>query len=342
MRGERINKQILAKRDAATQKAYPGIDQLHAVVGSEIDYQKSLWQGHYEGAVDCAGQVLAVLTDPSLKGYRALWQYLAGAAASYGERSGLTAMAVRARSHFANARDASSGIRWLSSLARYQVDAPLLPAGKQALDSQIERLESLLLKLGTEHNTRYTKRENNILQGLNSENAADFESAHCALGEMLGFRSGKHESDASPDPWWIAGNYCIVFEDHSNASAGSALGAEKARQADGHPKWMRANKQLAQLPDDAEIISVLVTPVSRAETGALPHLENIGLWKLEDFKVWARSALGIIRELRRTLGDDCDLAWRAQAQAVFEQHGFDAASLFEKLQKLKAAEILKQ
>jgi len=339
---EDVNKQILANRDAAVQRPHAGVAELSLVVGSEIDYQQSLWQGHYEGALESAGQVLALLTDPSLKGYRALWEYLAGAAASYGERSGVAALGVRARAHFANARDASIGIRWLANLTRYQPGTPPLRAEKEALDSQIERLETLLLKLGTGHEARYAKHEKTILDGLISTNSTQFEMAHRSLGEMLGFRAGKHESDASPDPWWIAGKYCIVFEDHSNAHAGSAVGATKARQAAGHPDWMRANKELTQLPENAEILSVLVTPVSKAEDGAFPHFGSVALWPLDAFRKWARDALAVIRGLRRTLGDDCDLAWRAQAQAVFEQKSFDAPSLFSKLARVKASDALKR
>ena len=136
------------------EKPHPGIGDLSTVVADEIEYQRRLWQGHYEEAVEAAGRVLAVLKDPELKGYRALWHYLAGTAAWYGERSGVTALAVRARSHFAQARDATSGVRWLANLARYQPDTPTPAADKQALDMQIERLEALLLKLGTLHEAR--------------------------------------------------------------------------------------------------------------------------------------------------------------------------------------------
>jgi hypothetical protein len=113
---EAVNRQILAKRDAATQAMPSGVGQLQAVVGAEINYQRNLWSKHYEGAVENAGQVLAGLPDSSLQGYRALWNYLAGAAAAYGEGSGVAGMKVRARTHFAAARDAASSIRWLAGL----------------------------------------------------------------------------------------------------------------------------------------------------------------------------------------------------------------------------------
>jgi hypothetical protein len=176
-------------------------------VTSEIEFQRRLWQGHFEEAVESAGQVLAGLTDPELRGYRALWHYLAGSAAWCGANGGAAALAARARSHFSQARDASSGIKWLANLARFQPDAPIPHADKQALDSQIERLEAMLLKLGTLHDAKYTRHEKMISDGLASNDAKLFEAAHRELGEMLGFRAGKHESDASPDPWWIAGKF---------------------------------------------------------------------------------------------------------------------------------------
>jgi hypothetical protein len=339
---ESVNKQILAKRDAAVQQPHPGIAELSAVVSSEIEFQRRLWQGHYEEAVESAGQVLAGLTDPELKGYRALWHYLAGSAAWHGEHDGVAALAARKRSHFAQARDASSGIKWLANLARYQPEAPPPETDKRALDSQIERLEALLLKLGTLHEAKYAKHEKAILDGLASNDARLFESAQRDLGEMLGFRAGKHESDASPDPWWIAGDFCLVFEDYSDAQPTSALGATKARQAAGHPHWIRENKEIVQLPDNCQILPVLVTGVSRAEDGAFPQLGDVSLWPIDDFRLWARSALGVIRGLRRTLGDECDLAWRAEAQSVFEHNEFDAPSLHRKLSQMKAAKALKR
>jgi hypothetical protein len=64
---EAVNRQILAKRAIATQAIPSGGGQLQAVVNAEINYQKNLWQRHYEGAVENAGQVLAGLTEPSLQ-----------------------------------------------------------------------------------------------------------------------------------------------------------------------------------------------------------------------------------------------------------------------------------
>ena len=154
---------------------------------------------------------------------------------------------------------------------------------------------------------------------------------------MLGFSVGKKEVDASPDPWWIAGKICYVFEDHAGAAPTSTLDATKARQVSTHPNWIRANVPLSE---GTGIYPVLVSPVTRAEAGAVPHLGEVLLWPLDEFREWAKHALSIVRELRRTFPDPGDLVWRSQAAEVFERHGLDALSLLRKLQDSPASAIL--
>jgi hypothetical protein len=96
-------------------------------------------------------------------------------------------------------------------------------------------VEATLAQLGTTHDRAYSKREKQIIEGLNSKDHRLFEEGHKLLGEMVGFDTGKDESDGSPDPWWIAGSFCLVFEDHAGAQAGSALDVTKARQSASHP-----------------------------------------------------------------------------------------------------------
>jgi hypothetical protein len=174
-----------------------------------------------------------------------------------------------------------TGVRWLAKLARYQPGTPVARVDKQIVEGQIERLEALLLKLGTLHEAKYAKHEKAILDGLAASDATKFEAAQHDLGEMLGFQAGNQETDAAPDPWWIAGNCCVVFEDHSNAKSTSSLGAVKARQVAGHPKWIKDNKELTKIPDGAHILPVLVTLSSklrvrghagRSRPGARPQL----------------------------------------------------------------------
>jgi hypothetical protein len=78
---EEVNQQIVIERKRVIQEPFPAIQELSGVVTYEIEFQMSLWQGDYEAALDCAERVLGGLTEPQLRGYRALWHYLAGSAA---------------------------------------------------------------------------------------------------------------------------------------------------------------------------------------------------------------------------------------------------------------------
>ena len=333
---EEANKQILSKRTIAMQKQFPAMVELQNVVVHEIEFQERLWQADYTAALGAAERVLAGLDAPELRGYRALWHYLAGSAAWLG-RSLVPALEAKMRLQFENAKEAARGIPWLVELSRYKSMPATAPIDDQDLIYfQLERVEAIFSKLGLIHDRSFDRREKEILEGLAS--AKDFENAHRMLGEMLGFESGKRESDASPDPWWIAGKICFVFEDHADAKSSSSLDATKARQVASHPKWMKANIPLAS---DTDYLAVLVTPVSTATEGAMPHLGEVALWPLDEFRGWAKNALSTIRELRRTFSDSGDLAWRTQAAETFRQRGLDAKSLFDRLKQTRASKRLK-
>ena len=333
-RWDAANNDILRKRAAAEQVPFPSLDQLQAIVAREIEYQGRLWQSDYEGSVESAEAVLGGLTDPDLKGYRALWHYLAGSAAWYGERAGIDSLGVKARAHFNQAKRAAADLPWLVQLARYQTAGEPQTGRSSLLLRQIERVEGVLERLGTLTDRDYNKHEKEILEGLAS--SEDFEQAHVRLGEMLGFHSGKREVDASPDPWWTLGDLCFVFEDHAGAT-NDVLDATKARQVFSHPNWIRDH---VPLPENAIILPVLVTPVTKAKSGAIPHLHTVSLWEIQSFREWAVRAMQTLRSLRRTFGQAGDLVWRAHAAEEFEQAGMSADQLYADLKGRIASGIL--
>jgi hypothetical protein len=100
---------------------------------------------------------------------------------------------------------------------------------------------------------------------------------------------------------------------------------------------MRANVPASA---GAQIVPVLVTPVTTAKEGAIPHLESVALWPLEEFRQWARGALATIRDLRRTFSESGDPIWLAQAAEAFERQGLDASSLVARLAVRSAAKGL--
>ena len=124
---------------------------------------------------------------------------------------------------------------------------------------QVERLETYLYGLGVLHNRDFSPQESAIREGL--ADPARFEQAQLSLGLHLGFLGAKEETDGSPDPWWCIGDMAIVFEDHVDASLGTPINVNKARQAASHPAWLSKNV----LHGNGENIqAVLVTPATRA------------------------------------------------------------------------------
>lgn len=291
-----------------------------------------MWSGDYSAAFDHARDVLAALTGDGLRGYRALWHYLAGSAADLSTSKSLFNLESQAREQFRSAKEYADGIPWLSALAAFRyVDTAEAVTNPTTL-LQVEALEAYFSQLGLRHNRKFSERERSIQSGLAS--AEGFEAAQIMLGEHLGFTSGKRETDAAPDPWWLVGDTCLVFEDNAGAAATAFIDAKKARQAASHPAWIREN-----LPGTAEanILSVLVTPTTKAKEGAIPSLREVGYWHLDDFRKWASTALGTVRDIRRSFVEPGDLNWRAQAIASLEASGIDAPSLFNSLKANSAA-----
>lgn len=321
------HKDILERRASLNQSALPGVKDLGEAVVHEVTYQHELWRGHFEAALEAARKVLTKLTDPHLKGYRALWHYLAGNAAWLAAEDGIERLRGAAREHYASAAAATHALRWMATLAR--------PDGTSAGESLtgaagfglalIERLEAELERLGTANDRRFDAIEREILDGINGSEPRAFEQAHAQLGQLLGYEAGNRNTQGAPDPWWMADDrWCAVFEDHSDAAAGSALSIKKARQAATHPNWVRA-----ELPVEADaiIVPILVSAVTALMEGASPHLAEVRHWPLEGFRSWAREALATVRELRRTFHGSGDLAWRSEALEAYRRHGLDRAGL---------------
>jgi hypothetical protein len=323
--------EIRRLRAQTTQRKLTSHENLAAAVPHEIDFQYSLWNGDGAGALEAARKVLTELKDPALQGYRALWNYLAGCAASKMARDGATAQQAVAREYFALAARAMPAIPWLRELAGAEREPEAVasqPGNSAAI--LVERLEKMLDHFGTMHDQRFAAFEKGILQGLASSDPPTFEKAHEQLGTLLGFEAGNEESKGAPDPWWLVDkSLCLVFEDHSDAQPTSKLSVAKARQVALHPNWIR--KRL-ELPEGARVLSVLVTPVSAAEDEAAIHLKEVAVWPIEQFRVWAVNAVQMVRQLRVGYPGAGDMFWRGTAMQGYEQAGADPASLLRRLQ----------
>ncbi|MEA5462861.1 DEAD/DEAH box helicase [Leptothoe sp. PORK10 BA2] len=331
--------EILSLRNEMSQLALPGTDDLRSSVEHEVKYQVHLWNGSFPNALEACRAVLGKIQDPSLQGYRALWNYLAGSVTFMGHASGVDGYQLLFKDYYTQASKGAPTLPWLNALSSFQQE---LDPQENDDDTQaliiIERMERVLEQLGVRHDRKFEAKERIILDGLVSEKSTEFETAHVELGHLLGYEAGNSETNGAPDPWWqVDDKLCFAFEDHSSAKATSQLSVDKARQAHTHPNWLRSK---LELQENATIIRILVTPVRKADEGAVPHLKNVYYWALSDFQDWAKNALSVIRESRKTFSGAANVVWRAEALDQYKLHELTPAALINKVQDSIASDIL--
>lgn len=333
---------IRGKRDHLMQQKLPGADDLAETASLEIEYLQAIWNKNYESAFDLARSVLGKLNEPKLRGYRCLWHYLAGSAAWYAFKAGATGFDAHAREQFSTAMKAERTLAWLVPLSKLAVmkDQEAVVLKDKDTWCVIERLESRFDSLGTLTDHKYDKFEAIVRTKLEDNDAKVFEDGHAKLGELLGYEAGNRNDTASPDPWWMANDsMCFIFEDHSDAKLGNSLDVTKARQVCTHPNWVRENLPVDK---DATIVPILVTSVLVADDAALPHLKDVLVWNLDEFRKWAHNAITVVRELRKEYPNSGDLAWRALAAEKLSAACVTPESLLAMLKDRVGSEVLKR
>ena len=310
-RWKQAEEDIVNLRDNSEVVVPKGLTELESAASNEIRYINCLWYGDYSNALTAAQSVLESLAGgDELKGYRAMWNYMAGCVAMLAAKDN-DSSDEKANSHFRIAKQLGV-VRWLERLN--SISAGGVHSELTALDvNNIENLESGLCEQGIVNQAPFTKLVTSIRKGLWQNSSSMFENSHVDLGNLLGYKAERSDSDGAPDAWWIsAGRFCVVFEDHSDCQNGSVLSVTKARQAASHSQWITAN--VTELSNDVKIIPVLITAADTTRDVVLPHLENVAVWNIEEFRDWVNGALTIIRELRGELSQRGDLGWRDKAQ----------------------------
>lgn len=280
--------------------------------------------------------MIGKLTHSDLRGYRALWLYLAGSAAWLAHQAAQLPDDNTAKDYFRQAQAAAPVLRWLVALRTNATAASSAAATEDPrLTAMIERLETVLERMGTIHDRKFDAEEAAILNAiLQDDDGTLFEDGHKRLGTLLGFSSENSSDDAAPDPLWIADDsFCVVCEDHAGAKANTVLSATKARQAASHPDWIKSN-----LPElaNAQIVLAIITPCSKAYKGAIPSLKRVRYWARKDFRTWAKTALQVLREIRRDFPGPGNLGWRATAATRFKEAKIAPAEIDRMLSKSAA------
>ena len=115
-----------------------------------------------------------------------------------------------------------------------------------------------------------------------------------------------------------------MFETHADAKPETKIGATKAKQAAGHPDWM---KEYVPEASSLDINVILVTPSTEGHQGAKPSLYRVRYWSLDDFRKWAMKAIDTIRELKVTLPPEGDLFWRKKAAERLAEEGLTLSAI---------------
>lgn len=326
---DQVDNFIASSRQNMSKTALPGTDDLIKSVGFELEYQYAMWEGDYTRALECCRQILTFLSSENLRGYRALWNYLAGSAAWLGSQRNMIDGESLAREYFKSAQKAAPTINWLVRVSKTitNTEDATTDSGKAGI--LVERLEVILEDLGRMNDTKFAKREGYILERIEQNEGKVFEEGHKSLGEFLGYESGNENSDGAPDPWWsVNQEFCFVFEDYSEAKPSSDLHIDKARQAALHKDWIMKN---LELPDTAKVVSIVISPIKTVSTHALPFLGSVYFWNLTEFRNWAKNALSAIRELRTTFPGSGDLVWRADAISKYKSCKMDPEGILSLL-----------
>lgn len=333
---DEAEKAIVALRANLTQRTLAATTELADTAAAELTYQYALWNGDFVGALEQCRAVIGKLVHSDLRGYRALWLYLAGSAAWLAHRAHQLSTDETAKDYFRKAQAAAPVLRWLVAL---HADTTPAPANAETIEprlaAMIERLEMVLENMGTIHDRRYDAEEKAILTSiLQDSDGMVFEDGRKRLGTLLGFSAGNSSEDAAPDPWWIADDsLCFVFEDHGEGKSETVFSVRKARQAASHPEWIRNN-----VPElsNAEIVPVLITPCTTTTKGAIPSLKQLRYWHRDEFRAWAKKALQALRDIRREFPGPGSLAWRISAAAKLKEASIAPAELNRMLTKTAA------
>jgi hypothetical protein len=330
---------IIERRTSLVQKDLPATAQLRSTVADEVEYVQAMWSGDYLEALARCRQVLTRLTESDLRGYRAMWLYLAGSAAWLATRNLGSDLGNVANTYFAQAKNAAPSLRWLTGM---NVPTPLEEAVPSAPRSSaatlVEGIEDIFEEVGTVQDRKYDAIEKEVRSGIAQDDDGKlFEKSHETLGSLLGYAVGKVEASGTPDPWWMTGQYCFVFEDYSEAKSGSTLSVNKARQAAGHPRWI---KEHLKLTAEMRIIAVLITDAENIDANAIPHVRDVQLWKLSNFRTWAENAMRTIRDLRRSYPGEGNLAWQAEACARLDAEAMSPEGLIKSFDGVVAEQLV--
>ncbi|WP_287220242.1 DEAD/DEAH box helicase [Prosthecochloris sp.] len=321
---------ILETRDELTQSAIPLSEPLGRSVVNEVAYQDALWAGDYDKALSESKNVLGSLQGSEvLKGYRALWNYLAGSAAYQADHLQIV------QEHFSAAFSCASAVPWLKQIQKQLSNKTQEVSAEIIYGERIERIEGVLDRFGKSSSVKIEKHFQIIRDGLSSSVSKPFEEAQVKLGQLLGFESGKSERSGDPDPWWIFGRQGVVFEDYTATGESPVVSKEKTLQAKAHPDT------LAEGHPGVSFSVVFCSTSDKLHAAAVPHTGNVFYISVEDFKKFSEECMITMRALWNAFQSPGDIQWREFAAQKMAQEKLGSDDILKRLTSKKLSSLAK-
>lgn len=319
---------ILETRDELLQSLVPSASPLGNSVLHEVKFQDALWSGDFEGAISSAKDVLACLEGGhDLKGYSALWNYLAGSAAYLSNQPQV------AQSHFSSAFSCASTLPWLKQIQKLISSQTTEVPVEIIYGERIERIEGVLEKFGKSGSLKIDRYLQSIRYGLASPESKLFEEAQVKLGRLLGFESGNTERSGDPDPWWIFGRQGVVFEDYTATGEKPIVSKGKTLQAKAHPDTLAAEHP------GVNFSVVFCSTSNKLHFAAEPHTGNVFYISVEDFKKFSEECLTTMRVLWDSFQSPGIIEWREFAARKITEARLGSDDILARLTSKKLSSL---
>ncbi len=321
---------IRAETNARERRLPPGVEALQRAVTHEVNAWRSIWRGDVTKAVELAQAAADELDgEGELRGYRALWLYLAACWAdesAAGEDAATLAASLRV--------DAEATARMLPWYPRFRGGAQR--AVGRDYDARAACAGQVLRGYGL-RGTKFESEMRELERQLGGDEATLFELGLEKLGKLLGFESTRRTSTAAPDCAWRDGDEIwFVFEAKTDEKPNKPIAATQVRQALTHPTWVKENLGWEQ---PAETINALVTYKDEVEPAAAKLAEQLRAVAPEVIRKLAAKTIELYREIRGRARGLSEEALAAHFAEGFKRAGLSTESLKSKLGRYLVAKL---
>lgn len=314
---ENAEEGILSIRDEIIEKGMEeesiSFKQLYKAAKHEVKMQYCLWKKDYLSALSEIENILKVLQEPELKGFRGYWNYMAGCCAYEAYKSGENLYAAKYKDYFQKANDCTIAVSWFNIAEDKLVEDKI-----GLMQYSIERIEKMLIKEGGKGLKNFHNYLDEIMRLLKSK-GKDFEKGHELLGYISGYISTNPTGTAEPDPLWIINReICIVAEDKIY-DEGKKIPPNDVKEAAGHKLWVQKKYESLGLHKDAKIYTVFITTANEIQDNTALFGENICYLNREQLCVWAEKIVKTLKQVYRTFSGEGNAVWREETIKIFKE-----------------------